>query len=163
MRAASRALGRDPCAIQCGPAPHPASRTPTADRPRRSSDATGECFSANPCTIRNDPEHPSIETPAHLGEMLIRLDEAELQDVFGDIRASRHAQGMTVERIAVPSDQRLERVAISAEHALDDELISVVLINCALISPQGWLRRLHDNRVTHFPRVGQGASPAVLP
>ena len=112
--------------------------------------------------IRDDPEHPCIETSAHLGEVLIRLDEAELQNVFSDIRTSRHAQGMTVERIGIPLDQSLERVAIPAEHALNDELISVVLINCALISPQGWLRRLHDNRVTHFPRVGQGVSPAVL-
>ena len=79
--------------------------------------------------VRDDPEHPGIETTAHLGEVLIRLDEAELKDVFGDIRASRHTQRVTVERIAVPRDQHLERVAVPAEHALDDALISVVLIN----------------------------------
>jgi hypothetical protein len=69
---------------------------------------------------------------------------------------------MTVEGIAVPRNQRLERVAISGKHTLNDELIGVIQINRALISPLGWFRRLHDNRVTHFPRVGQGASTAML-
>jgi hypothetical protein len=69
---------------------------------------------------------------------------------------------MTVQRIAVPRDQDLERVPISAEYALNDQLIGVVLINCDLISPQGGPRCLHDNRVTYFPRFGQGTRPAPL-
>jgi hypothetical protein len=69
---------------------------------------------------------------------------------------------MTVERIAIPLDQSLERVAISTEYALYDELIGVVRINRVLIGSQSRLRRLHDNRVTHFPRVGQGTRPAML-
>jgi hypothetical protein len=68
---------------------------------------------------------------------------------------------MTVQRVRIPLNQSLERVAVPRENALNDELIGVFRINYALISPNGWLRRLHDNRVTHFPRFGQ-ASPASL-
>jgi hypothetical protein len=43
---------------------------------------------------------------------------------------------MTVERVRIALDQSFERVAISREYALDDELIRVVRINhVALISP----------------------------
>jgi len=66
---------------------------------------------------------------------------------------------VTVQRVCIPLDQGLERVAVARENALNDELISVVLINYALISPRGWLRRLHDNRVTHFRRFGQATGP----
>jgi hypothetical protein len=68
---------------------------------------------------------------------------------------------MAVKRISIPLNQGFERVAVSREDALDYELISVVLINYSLISPKSWLRRLHDNRVTHFPRFGQVSGPAV--
>src|SRR6185312_1659418 len=98
-------------------------------------------------TVRNDPEHPGIEPPADFGKVLIRLDEAELQDVFRHIRTTRHTQSMTVERIAIACNQNLERVAIAGEHSLYDQLIRVLLINNVLISPRGCLRRLHDNRV----------------
>jgi hypothetical protein len=64
---------------------------------------------------------------------------------------------MTVERVTVALNQSLERVPISTEDALNDELIGVIQINYTLIRPLGRLRRLHDNRVTHFPRFGQCA------
>src|SRR6185437_14689899 len=88
------------------------------------------------------------------------FDEAELQNVFGDIRTAGHTQRVAVQRVAVTRNERLERVPITAKDALNDELISVVLINHVLISPQGRFRRLHDNRVTRFSRFGQGASSA---
>jgi hypothetical protein len=69
---------------------------------------------------------------------------------------------MAIEWVGVTVNQSLERVAISREHSLNNQLISVVLIDRGLISPMGWLRRLHDNRVTHFPRFGQATSPAAL-
>jgi hypothetical protein len=68
---------------------------------------------------------------------------------------------MAVERIAIARDQNFERIPVTSEDTLYDQLISVVLIDCVLISPQGCLRRLHDNRVTHFSRFGQGGCPAV--
>src|SRR6185437_10101766 len=110
-------------------------------------------------SVGNDPEHPGIESPTHLGEMLVRLDEAELEDVLRDVWTARHAERVTVERIAVAGNQRLEGVAISGEHALNDELIGVIRINRGrLTSLHGLLSRLHDNRVTPFPRFGQGSS-----
>ena len=69
---------------------------------------------------------------------------------------------MPIQRIAVSADQDLERIPVSTENALDHELISVFLINYALISPRNCLRRLHDNRVIRLPRFGQGASSASL-
>jgi hypothetical protein len=44
---------------------------------------------------------------------------------------------MAVERVRIALDQSFERVTVSREHALDDELIRVVRINqwSALISP----------------------------
>src|SRR5215207_4525429 len=113
-------------------------------------------------TVRNDPEYPGVEASTNFSEVLIRLDEAQLQDVFSDIRTPRHAQRMAIEWITVPRDQSFERVAIPAEHALDDELICIVQINHTLISSRGRFRRLHDNRVTHFPRFGQCARLATL-
>jgi hypothetical protein len=67
---------------------------------------------------------------------------------------------MSVQRVGIPLNQGFERVTVPRENALNDQLIRVVRINDALISPNGWLRRLHDNRVTKFPRFGQ-ASPAA--
>ena len=106
--------------------------------------------------VRDDPEHPGIEPPAHLGEMLVRLDERELKDVFRDVGAAGHAQRVTVQRITVPSDQHRELVAVAREHTLDDALIRVVLINDLF-----WFRRSHDDRVTRIALAGQGACPTV--
>jgi hypothetical protein len=65
---------------------------------------------------------------------------------------------MSIERIAVAGDQDLERVAISAQHALNDHLIAVFRISDHLIGPRSLLSRLHDNRVTHFRFSGQGGA-----
>ena len=93
-----------------------------------------------------------VEPAANLGEVLIRLDEADLQNVFGDVGTTGHTQRMTVERIAIARDQSLERVSISGKNTLNNQLICVVQIFRILISPQGCLRCLHDNRVTYFLR-----------
>ena len=69
---------------------------------------------------------------------------------------------MSIQRIAVSRDQRFEGVPVARQNALDHELISVVLINDGLISPQNRLRRLHDNRVIRMLRFGQCASSASL-
>jgi hypothetical protein len=113
-------------------------------------------------SVGDDAEHPRVEPAADFRKMLVRLDETELQNVFRNVRTTRHTQGVTVQRVAVPRDQDLERIPISTEDALNDQLIGIVLINWDLISPQGGLRRLHDNRVTYFPRFGQGTRPAPL-
>src|SRR4029078_11595039 len=107
-------------------------------------------------TVRNDSEDPRIEPATHLVYVLIGLDETELQDVFRDVRTTGHAERMSIERIAVAGDQDLERVAISAQHALNDHLIAVFRISDHLIGPRSLLSRLHDNRVTHFRFSGQG-------
>jgi hypothetical protein len=73
--------------------------------------------------VRNDPEYPGIEPPAHFRQMLVGLDEGELKDVFGDVRASSHAQRVSVQRITVACDQHRELVAVAREHTLDDALI----------------------------------------
>src|SRR5436305_6579259 len=87
--------------------------------------------------------------------MLIGFDEAQLKNVFRDVGAPRHAERVTIQRIAVPSDQRLERVALAGQNALDYELISFLISDWC-----GLLRRLHDNRVTRFPLFGQGRGRA---
>src|ERR1041384_6544651 len=87
--------------------------------------------------VCNYPEHPCIEATANLREVLVRFDEAQLQDVFRDIRTPRHAQRMAVERITIALNQSLERVSISTENALNNQLICVIQINRALISPRG--------------------------
>src|SRR5678816_1709491 len=93
--------------------------------------------------IRDDPEHPGVEPPAHFREMLVRLDERELKDVLCDIRAPGHAQRVSVERITVPGDQHRELVAVAREHTLNYALIRIVLINDLF-----GFRRSHDDRVT---------------
>jgi hypothetical protein len=86
--------------------------------------------------------------------MLVRFDKGELQDVFRDIRTPRHAEGVSVQRIAVTTDQQAKRIAVSTQDALDDQLISILpLIGRARIG----LRHLHDGRILPFPRVGQGS------
>src|SRR5689334_25396843 len=112
-------------------------------------------------TIRNDSEDPRIEPATHLSEMLIGLDETELQDVFRDVRTTGHAERMSIERIAVAGDQRLECVAIPAQYALDDHLVAVFRISDHRICPRSLLSRLHDNRVTHFLFSGQGGDGAA--
>jgi hypothetical protein len=69
---------------------------------------------------------------------------------------------MSIQGITVTRDQDLERVTIPTQYALDDQLISVFLINQILRRPYSRFRRLHDDRVTHFPRFGQGVHRAVL-
>src|SRR6476469_6643913 len=104
--------------------------------------------------VGHDPEHPGVEASANFREMLVRLDEGKLQDVFGHIRATRHAQRVAIKRVTVPGNEYSELLAVSREHTLDDALIRVVLIN-----EQFWLRRPHDDRVTQISRPGQGRRP----
>jgi hypothetical protein len=77
--------------------------------------------------VGDDAEDPGIESAAHFGKVLIRLDEAELQDVLCHVGASRHAERVSVQRVAVPRDQRLERVTLTREYSLNDELIRILI------------------------------------
>src|SRR5262245_5767276 len=111
--------------------------------------------------IRDDSEDPRIEPATHLSEVLIRLDEAELKNVFSHIRTTGHAERMSIERIAVTGNQDLECIAIPAQDALNDHLIAVFRISNHRFRSRSLLSRLHDNRVTHFTFLGQGgAGPA---
>ena len=76
--------------------------------------------------------------------------------------AARHAERMSIQRIAIARDQDLERVAISTQNALNDELISVLLIKHVLRGLHSRFRRLHDDRSNVLLRFGQGVHRAGL-
>jgi len=45
--------------------------------------------------------------------MLVRFNERHLKDVFGNIWAAGHPQGMSIQRIAVPADQDRELLSVA--------------------------------------------------
>src|SRR5438067_1785944 len=106
-------------------------------------------------SISDDPEHPSVKSTPDFSQVLISLDEADLEDVLSDVRASGHAESMAVERVAVAGDQDSKRVAVTREDALDNELIGVVPIHDRDVGARDGFRRLHDERVTHCSPLGQ--------
>src|SRR4051812_10584217 len=107
-------------------------------------------------SISDDPEHPSVKSPPHLGQVLIGLDEADLEDVLGHVRAAGHAQRVAVKRVAIATYEDSEGVAVARENSLDDLLIRVVAFQkCRFGRARDGFRRLHDDRISHFPRAGQ--------
>src|SRR5205823_139900 len=101
--------------------------------------------------VGDNSKDPRIEATAHLGEVLVRLDERELQYVFRDIRTASHAKRVSVQRITVTRYQHAKRVAAAGQDALNNQLIGV------LIGPRRAglaLRHLHDGRVMPIPRTG---------
>jgi len=82
--------------------------------------------------------------------MLVRLDEGSLQNVFGNIRTSRHAECMSVKGIAVADEQDTEGVLRSGEHPADDLLIRIDLINGEI----PLLHRAHAASVTRRNLAG---------
>src|SRR5256885_3746206 len=52
-------------------------------------------------SVRDDSKHPGIETTAHLGEVLVRFDEAELQNVFRDIRTDRKSTRLNSSHLVI--------------------------------------------------------------
>jgi hypothetical protein len=88
--------------------------------------------------------------------VLIGLDEAHLEDVFGHVRAAGHAQRVTVQGVAVAADEDPKSVAMARENSLNDQLIGVFPVRERGVgSVRDGFRRLHDERVTHFPITGQ--------
>ena len=60
-----------------------------------------------------DPENPGVEASAHLSEVLVRLDERHLENVFRNIRAAGHAQRVPVQWVAIPVDQGRKRISVA--------------------------------------------------
>ena len=79
--------------------------------------------------ICDDSENPRIEPAAHFSKMLVRLDEAGLQNILGDIGTACHSECVAVKRIAVTLDQDSKCVLGSCKNAGDDFLIGIGLIN----------------------------------
>ena len=78
--------------------------------------------------VGDDAEHPGVEPAAHFGEVVVRLDERHLEDVFRNVRTSRHAEGMPVERVTVTLDQDTKGVAVAREDLGDDLLVDLELV-----------------------------------
>src|SRR5688572_933774 len=79
--------------------------------------------------VCNDAENPGVEATMHLGEVLIRFDERRLEDILRYVRTPRHPERMPIEGIAVASDQEGECIPITGEHARNDFLVRLKLID----------------------------------
>src|SRR5687767_11151372 len=99
--------------------------------------------------VGHDAKHPRVESPADFAEVLVRLDERGLKNVFGDVRTSRHAERVPVKRIAVARDQNPECVLGAGEYTTDYLLVGIDLID----GRTSRFHRCHHASVT-FPLSG---------
>src|SRR5688572_10179931 len=79
--------------------------------------------------IGHDAEDPGIEATMHLSEVLIRFDKRRLEDILRYVRTPRHTERMPIEGIAVASDQEGECIPITRQHARNDFLVRLKLID----------------------------------